>query len=199
MISGVILAAGKSTRLGRPKQLLELGGESILLHTVRNAMNSHLDQVVLVLGDSAFEIADAVGEQGQSLAINPDYELGQSTSLKLGLSTIDPEAEAVLFLLGDQPQVSAEIINAVISHFRKTGGIIVMPSYHGIRSNPVLFSRELFPEIAKVTGDQGARSVVRTHFSEVHAVEIDADPPLDVDTEEDYEKLRKLWRPVTSD
>jgi molybdenum cofactor cytidylyltransferase len=193
MISGVILAAGKSTRLGRPKQLLELGGEPVLLHTVRNATSSHLDQVVLVLGDSASEIADAIGEQGQGLAINPDYELGQSTSLKLGLSRIDPEAEAVLFLLGDQPQVSTEIINAVIAQFRKGGDRIVMPSYRGTRSNPVLFSRELFPEIAKVTGDQGARSVVRAHFSEVHAVEIDADPPLDVDTEEDYEKLRKLW------
>jgi molybdenum cofactor cytidylyltransferase len=199
MISGVILAAGKSTRLGRPKQLLELGGEPVLLHTVRNATSSHLDQVVLVLGDSASEIADAIGEQGQGLAFNPDYELGQSTSLKLGLSRIDPEAEAVMFLLGDQPQVSAEIINAVISHFRKTGGSIVMPSYHGTQSNPVLFSRELFPELAKVTGDQGARSVVRAHFSEVHAVEIDADPPLDVDTEKDYERLRKLWQTRSSD
>jgi molybdenum cofactor cytidylyltransferase len=193
MISGVILAAGKSTRLGRPKQLLELDGEPVFLHTVRSATNSHLDQVVLVLGDHAAEIADTVGDQGQSLVINPEFELGQSTSLKLGLGTIDPEAEAVLFLLGDQPQVSAEIINAVIFQFRKSGGRIVMPSYRGTRSNPVLFSRELFPELAKVTGDQGARSVVRAHYSEVHAVEIDADPPLDIDTEEDYEKLRKLW------
>jgi molybdenum cofactor cytidylyltransferase len=198
MISGVILAAGKSTRLGRPKQLLELGEEPVLLHTVRNAMSSHLDQVVLVLGDHAAEISDAIGEQGQSLAINPDYELGQSTSLKLGLSTIDPESEAVLFLLGDQPQVSADIINSVIAQFRKAGGRIVMPSYRGTRSNPVLFSRELFPALAQVMGDRGARSVVRAHFSEVRTVEVDADPPLDVDTEEDYEKLRKVWKLGTS-
>jgi molybdenum cofactor cytidylyltransferase len=191
--SGVILAAGQSKRLGTPKQLLELDGEPVLRHVVRNATGSALNQVILVLGFQAAEIIDAVGEWGQNLVINPDYASGQSSSLRLGLSVVDPEAEAVLFLLGDQPQVTAEIIDSVIDAFRKRCGRIVMPSYRGTPSNPVLFAREFFPELARVTGDEGARSVVDKHREKVFAVKIDADPPLDVDTEEDFRALAKVW------
>lgn len=193
MISGVILAAGQSRRLGEPKQLLELGGEPVLRHVVRNATGSGLDQVVLVLGFRAAEIIDAVGDWGQNVVINPDYAIGQSSSLRLGLSVVDPEAEAVLFLLGDQPQVTAEVIDSIIDAFRKGRGRIAMPSYRGSPSNPVLFGREFYPELARVTGDEGARSVVEAHQDEIFMVEVGADPPLDVDTEEDFERLREIW------
>jgi molybdenum cofactor cytidylyltransferase len=193
VISGVILAAGQSKRLGTPKQLLVLDGEPVLRHVVRNATGSALDQVILVLGFQAAEIYDAVGEWGQNLVINSDYASGQSSSLRLGLGVVDPKAEAVLFLLGDQPQVTAEIIDSVTDAFRKGCGRIVMPSYRRTPSNPVLFGREFFPELARVTGDEGARSVVEAHRDEVFTVEIDAGPPLDIDTEEDFEHLREIW------
>ena len=193
MISGVILSAGQSSRLKRPKQLLELGGEPVLRHVVRNASLSHLDQIVLVLGHEAAAIEDAVGDWGQTLAINPGFMSGQSSSLKVGLSAVDPNAEAVIFLLGDQPQVSTAVINAVVDRFRHGDARIVMPSYRGKRANPVLFAREFFPKLARITGDQGARSIVRAHPLDVATVEIDADPPLDIDTEQDYERLRAVW------
>src|SRR5690349_23912664 len=114
MISGVVLAAGGSTRLGRPKQLLPLGGVPLLAQVLRNAAASRLDDVVLVLGHEAEAIAEAVGEWGQRLAINPDFAAGQSTSLKVGLCAVPPDAEAMLVLLGDQPEIGPDIIDAVI-------------------------------------------------------------------------------------
>jgi molybdenum cofactor cytidylyltransferase len=147
----------------------------------------------LVLGYRAAEIVDAAGEWNQNIVINPDFEIGQSTSLRLGLSAVDPAAEAVLFLLGDQPQVTSQMIDTIIGSFTKGEGRIVMPSYRGRPSNPVLFAREFFSELARVTGDQGARNVLDAHRVEVQIVEIDAEPPLDIDAPEDYEKLRAIW------
>jgi molybdenum cofactor cytidylyltransferase len=186
-ISGVILAAGQSSRLGRPKQLLNLSGEPLLRRVLRNAVASELAEVVLVLGHQAEEIASAVGELGQRVVVNPDYAEGQSTSVRVGLGAIDPSAGAVVFLLGDQPQVGPQIIDSLIDRFRETGASIVMPSYGGVPANPVLFAAEIFPELAAITGDEGARSVVLRNRNRVSAVPVgDGMPPSDVDTEEDY-------------
>jgi molybdenum cofactor cytidylyltransferase len=194
MIAGIILAAGASTRLGRPKQLLDLGGRPLLSHVLAHAAASDLDEVVLVLGHDAVHIANAVGEWGQRVVINPDYAAGQSTSLRLGLQSIDPTAEAAMFLLGDQPQVAAAIINAVIHHFRATGGPIVAPTYAGARGNPVLFARRLFPDLAHIRGDTGARALLAAHPDLIQTVPVSPDPPPpDVDTEDDYRALLQAW------
>lgn len=193
-VSGVILAAGRSSRLGRPKQLLQLGGEPLLRHVVRNAVASHLSEVVLVLGHDASVIATAIGEQGQRLELNPDYESGQSSSMRLGLGTIDPNAAGVLFLLGDQPDIRPEVIDAIIERFQESGAPIVMPTYGGIPANPVLFASQMFPKLADVSGDEGARSVVRRYRNAVEYVAVSDDPPpRDVDTEDDYQQLLAHW------
>jgi molybdenum cofactor cytidylyltransferase len=189
-VSGVILAAGGSSRLGRPKQLLDLFGEPLLRHVVRNAVASHLSEVILVLGHQSNEIATAIGDWGQRVVVNPKYLDGQSTSLQVGLSEVNPAASAVMFLLGDQPQVSPEIINTVIAHFLETNASIVMPTYGGIPANPVLFSAGLFSELATASGDEGARSIIKRHRSEIERVPVSLQtPPQDVDIEEDYEAL----------
>ena len=199
MISGVILAAGRSSRLGRPKQLLPLGGLPLLAHVLRSAAASRLDEVVLVLGHEAAAIASAVGEWGQRIVVNPDYAAGQSTSLRIGLSAIDPRAEAVLFLLGDQPEVGPEVIDTLLAAYRETGGPIVQAEYSGQPGNPVLFARILFPELARVTGDEGARAVVQARPGEVVPVPAGAQPPRDVDTEADYAALRAIWEASARD
>jgi molybdenum cofactor cytidylyltransferase len=193
LISGVILAAGRSDRLGRPKQLLPVAGMPLLAHTVRHAVASSLDEVVLVLGHEAMRITDAVGEWGQRPVINPDYSSGQSASLRIGLGALDPTTEAVVFLLGDQPQVSPETIDALIRAFRATGGPIVAAEYGDRTGNPVLFGRELFPELARLTGDEGARTLVRERSATLVRVPIAAEPPRDVDTEDDYAELLRSW------
>src|SRR5215213_4333187 len=97
-VSGVILAAGRSTRLGRPKQLLLLGGEPIIRITTRNALASRLDEVILVVGAEADAVSSAVGELGQRTVMNPNFALGQSTSLLAGLAAVSPASDAVIFL-----------------------------------------------------------------------------------------------------
>ena len=194
MISGVILAAGRSSRLGRPKQLLPLAGQPLLAHTVRHAVASELDEVVLVLGHEALRIADAVGEWGQRLVINPNFASGQSSSLKVGLGALDPTTEAVLFLLGDQPQVTTETIDALLRAFRETGGPIVAAEYGGQLGNPVLFGRELFSDLARLSGDEGARVLLRSQAAKVVRVPVaNGEPPRDIDTEADYAAVLASW------
>ncbi|MGH2560093.1 MAG: nucleotidyltransferase family protein [Thermomicrobiales bacterium] len=199
MISGVILAAGGSSRLGHPKQLLDLGGQPLLAHILQNATASDLDEVLLVLGHEAARIANDVGEWGQRVVINPDYAKGQSTSVRRGLSSVNPTTEAVIFLLGDQPHVGPDIINALIREFRASGGRIVQSTYGGTRGNPVLIARELFPELARIRGDRGARDLLLTHRDEIVTVQVsDGPPPRDVDSEEDYQQLLADWHSARS-
>jgi molybdenum cofactor cytidylyltransferase len=194
-VSGVILAAGSSSRLGRPKQLLELDGEPILQIVVRSALASRLREVILVLGAHAEEIAGAVGDLGQRIVENPDFREGQSTSLRIGLSAVASRADAVLFLLGDQPEVDPAVIDRVIEAFERTNRPIVQPVYGTTPGNPVLFARAVFPELLGVAGDQGARSLIRGRLEGVEQVTVsDGRPPSDVDTDEDYQALLQRWK-----
>ena len=194
MISGIVLAAGRSSRLGRPKQLLPLAGRPLLDHVLENAVASTLDEVVLVLGHEAAAIRAAVGVRGQRVVVNPDHAAGQSTSLRAGLAAIDPQAEAALFLLGDQPGVRPAAIDALLAAYRAGSGPIVVPAYGGHRGNPILFARSLFPELAGVTGDEGARGLVRAHADRVAVVPVgEGLPPGDVDTDADYSALLAAW------
>ncbi len=193
-VGGVVLAAGKSSRLGRPKQLLELGGEPLLRHTVRNAANSNLDHVVLVLGARAAEIDAEVGYLGQRIVVNPLYDEGQSTSLRLGLQSIDLDAEAALFMLGDQPTVTPSIINELLRQFEATSAPIVQATYGNRPANPVLFARSLFSELMAIEGDEGARSVIIRHRGDIAFARFpDMQIPQDVDTMEAYQALLDSW------
>jgi molybdenum cofactor cytidylyltransferase len=129
------------------------------------------------------------------VVVNPRFAEGQSSSLRAGLAGVCPAAAAALVLLGDQPQVDAGVIRAVLAAFRAGAAPIVMPSYAGTPANPVLFARALFPEVMAVGGDQGARAVVLAHRPEVHLVHLpNRRPPFDVDTEADYAALKAIWR-----
>ena len=194
-VSGVILAAGSSRRLGRPKQLLDLGGEPLLWHTIRNAIRSGLSEVLVVLGSRAEEIRVAVGDVGQRTMVNPDFAEGQSTSLVVGMDAVSTEADAVVILLGDQPLVSPAAIDRLVEAYKGRDGEIVQAAYEGVPGNPVLFGRSLFGELTAVTGDEGARSVIKRHAEAVVRVEVgDVAEAIDVDTEADYAALVGRWR-----
>lgn len=194
MVSIVILAAGTSSRLGRPKQLLDLGGEPLLRHVVRNALASRAREVVLVLGSQAEEIAAAVGELGQRTVINPDFAEGQSTSLKAGVRAIAPNAQGMIVMLGDQPTVTPVLLNRLISAFEATGAYIVQPMYGETPGNPVLIDRDYFPELLEIEGDQGAREVIKAHRRDTYRMPWpDEPPPGDVDTEEAYQAMLVRW------
>ena len=191
MIAGIVLAAGKSSRLGRPKQLLPVHGEPLIRHTLRRVLASSLDQVMLVIGHEADEVRDTVADLEVQCVFNPDAAAGQSTSVRAGLVALPPDAEAAVFILGDQPGVDPAVIDALVTAWRTSGRPVVVPRYEDRMGNPVLFDRRVFPELAALEGDTGARPVVRAHHDsgDLQVVPVAGQAPPDVDTEADYAAL----------
>ena len=188
-VSGVILAAGGSSRLGRPKQLLAFKGRPLLDHVVQNALSSNLGEIIVVLGAERGRVRVLMDLSKVHVVENEQFAKGQSTSVVVALDNVDRGAAGVLVLLGDQPGVSADVINALVAAFDGDPQSIVMPSWRGTPANPVLFGRAYFPELRQLTGDEGARDLVKQAGDRVCLVPIDQPVPQDVDTEDDYQRL----------
>ena len=191
MIAGIVLAAGRSSRLGRPKQLLPLHGEPLIRHTLRQVLASSLDEVILVIGHKADEVRAAVTELPVECVFNADAAAGQSTSVRAGLAVLSPEVESAVFVLGDQPGLDPNVIDALVAAWRGSRSPVVAPRYEDRIGNPVLFDRRVFPELALLEGDAGARPVVRAYqdTGELQLIPVDGAGPPDVDTEADYAAL----------
>jgi molybdenum cofactor cytidylyltransferase len=190
LISGVILAAGTSSRLGRPKQLLELGGKPILQQTIDRAASSGLDEIVLVLGHEAARIRAAVRLPpfGRTV-VNPEYHSGQASSLRAALGAVDPRADAAVVLLGDQPEADPHDIGVVLDAWRAAAAPVARAVYRGTPGHPVVIARVVFGEFDAAAGDDGGRSVLAGF--EVLEVKFDAPAPTDIDTWEQYEEVRR--------
>jgi molybdenum cofactor cytidylyltransferase len=179
--------------MGRTKQLLPFRDRTILQCVVDSALASSLHRVVVVLGHQADTLLPLLNGRDVTVALNPDYRMGQSSSLKAGLRALQEETEAVLFLLGDQPLVTPEIIDRILAAHAASPGPIVIPVCEGRRGNPVLFARETFSRIEALTEDCGARPLFADYAGRILEVPV-ADPAihLDIDTEEDYRRLLRL-------
>lgn len=190
----MILAGGQSRRLGRPKQLLDLGGRPLLQRTVDHVNASVAGSTLLVLGANAEAISERLEPGRATVIVNPDWADGQSTSMRAGLAALPASVDGALFVLGDQPLVTPATFDALIAAYRETGSPIVMPTYAGQPGNPVLFDRALWPELMAVTGDQGARGVIRAHANQARRVAIDdAAQPADVDDDAAYADVVAAW------
>ena len=192
-VGAVILAAGKSSRMGEAKQLLRLGEGTILERTVENVRRASVDEVVIVLGASAAAIrkqlpAEVLG--AARVVVNPEYETGMASSLRAGLGALGSDVDAALIVLGDQPFVRPATLDRMVEEYRRTGAQIVIPTHEGTRGNPVLIGRSLFAEAMVLEGDVGCRAIFAKHPKEIVYVEVD-DPGvlLDIDNREDYERL----------
>ncbi|HEY7091776.1 MAG TPA: molybdenum cofactor cytidylyltransferase [Ktedonobacterales bacterium] len=190
-VAAIILAAGRSSRMGSHKLLLPYKGRPIVNWVLAAACASQADPIIIVLGHEAQQVDAALRAERWFLAIhNPWYVDGMSTSLKIGLAATPKDVEGAIILLGDQPLITEEIINAMVAESARDPDAIIAASYQGRRGNPVLFPRQYFAELETITGDEGGRSVLARHPQQVRLVEInDALAGVDVDTPEEYQAL----------
>lgn len=190
MIAGVVLAAGLSRRMGRPKLLLPLDGRPLIRRTVEALAAARLADLVVVIPPESDALRAALDGLSVRFAVNPAPEAGQAGSVVAGVAALAPGTTAALIALGDQPDLPHAVLSGLLERHRAAGAAIVAPRYREGRGNPVLFTAAVFPELLRLTGDQGARAIVDADAARVALVPFDLPMPRDVDTPEDYESLR---------
>ncbi|MTW19196.1 NTP transferase domain-containing protein [Rhodoplanes serenus] len=185
-LAAVVLAAGRSTRMGGPNKLLaEIGGRPLVRIAVEAALASRARPVVVVTGHQHEAVAAALAGLPVSLVHNPDHAEGLSTSVRTGIAAVPDDAEGAVVCLGDMPQVGSGLIDRLIAAFDpEKGALIVIPTIAGQRGNPVVWSRRFFPELGRLTGDVGARNLIAAYQEAVAEVAADPAAATDVDTPE---------------
>ena len=195
----MVLAAGMSRRMGTPKQLLRLAGETILEHTLKNVRASGVSEIVLVLGFAADSVEqeisiDRVKMERVKIVYNQDYQQGMGTSLRTGLAAVDARSNAALIVLADQPFVRPETLNQLIACHQESRPQIIIPMYKGFRGNPVLLDRSVFAELQSLTGDVGCRAIFGSHVESIRKLPVeDIGILLDIDSQEEYQKLERAY------
>jgi molybdenum cofactor cytidylyltransferase len=184
-VGAVVLAAGRSTRMGGPNKLLaEIGGKPLVRFVAEQALASRATPVIVVTGHERAKVEAALAGLRVRFVHNPDYAAGLSTSLKAGLPALPPEADGVIVCLGDMPQVTAVLIDRMLEAFDPArGALVVVPTIEGKRGNPVVWSRRFFPDLMTLEGDVGARHLIATYADAVAEVPLEDSAALtDVDT-----------------
>lgn len=193
MITAIVLAAGASRRFGAQKLLASLRGKPVIRWTVEHVRASSVDDVLVVVGRDRERVRAALDGLAVRFITNEQYAEGLSASLRAGVQALTADTRAALIVLGDQPTLGPSLFDALVSRYRQTGRGIVVPTYRGVRGNPVLFDASLFGELAAVRGDFGAREVIAHEPGRVEEVCFDCPMPVDVDTEEELERLAECW------
>jgi molybdenum cofactor cytidylyltransferase len=189
MITAVVLSAGESSRMGRPKALLPIDGQTFIEKIVASLRQSGREKIVVVLGHNAEAMAQKIAHLPVTVLVNSDYPRGQLSSLQVAVRHLlgDQDCRGMLVHLVDHPYIDAELVNLLIERFEASGKLIVVPRFRGKRGHPVIFARSLFDELLRAPMDQGAKAVVNAHREETLEVET-ADPGItvDIDTPELY-------------
>ena len=185
-IAALVLAAGRSTRMGGPNKLLQdLGGKALLRHAVEAAVGSHVISTHVVVGHQGAEVAKTLADLPIALVPNPDYAAGLASSLRRGLAALAADLDGVLVLLGDMPRVSSALLNRLIAAFNPLEGrSLIVPTFEGKGGNPLLIARRFFAEMQTIQGDQGARQLLSAYPEEIAEIAADSAVLLDVDTPE---------------
>ena len=188
MITGIILASGFSKRMKRDKLLMEIEGEKIIERVIKACVVSDLDEIILVYRKD--EVRKVGEKHNIKTCYNENAYLGQSEGLKLGVR--NSSNTEYMFLVGDQPFITSELINELIHEYRKSNLPILVPHYNGNRGMPMIISSIYKDEILKIVGDKGARDIVKGNMDKVKIVDIEeAKLGMDIDNEEDLRKIKK--------
>jgi molybdenum cofactor cytidylyltransferase len=188
-ISVILLAAGKSERMGRNKLLMPFEGGTVIGRTLDNLQASRAGEIVVVLGARAQEMGAAIGNRPVSLVLNPNYTRGMSTSLITGLQMVSKQAKYALVALGDQPFVTPQTYDKLIDAALNTEKGILVPVYQKQRGNPILIHAGYFPEIMHFSGDVGGRELLTQYPDDLLEVKVaDEGVIINVNTPDEYEK-----------
>jgi len=193
-IAAIVLAAGRSTRMGGPNKLLaELNGKPLVRIVTDQALASKASEVIVVTGHQADQVKAALNGLDVTWVYNPDYAQGIASSVKTGIAAVPPNADGAVICLGDMPLVGANLIDRLIESFAPDrGALIVVPSSEGRRGNPVLWSRRFFPELLTLDGDTGARHLIGKHAEAVAEISVEgAGAFLDIDTPQALDDARR--------
>ncbi len=194
MICGIVLAAGRSRRMGQPKAFLRAGAVTFLEHAVRALSQGGCELVIVVTGplddETAREIAEEAAVLDAGIAVNPHADSEQADSLRIALYALPPQTQAVVVAPVDVPDVSGALVRAVVQAWRKTGAPVAVPARDGKHGHPVLFSRGVFGELMRTDLPEGARTVVHAFADTLATVPVDT-LAADVDTPDDYRRWRE--------
>lgn len=190
--TAIILAAGPSRRLGKPKQLLPWGGPTLLGTVVAQTLEWPVDSVWVVLGSRFEEVLQSVDLGDAGVVENPEWEEGMASSLRVGLDVAsrDPSTEAALIVMGDQPGIDPVVVEALLEHRKTSDALAVVPKYRYVRGHPVLIARTLWSRLMSLEGDQGGRDLLQAHPEWVEEVIFEQLAPRDVDTSDDVRDLQ---------
>jgi molybdenum cofactor cytidylyltransferase len=186
-VTGLVLAAGGSRRLGQPKQLLPYRGRTLMDHTLDTARACGFTQLLCAVGGSAGDVLDRVDLHGLEVVANPAYGSGCSSSIAAALHAVDPRSDALVLLLGDQPGVRRQTVAALLAG--RGDAALAVCRYDDGRGHPFAFGRAAFGELAQMHGDKAVWKLLERHAADVVEVPIAGPVPIDVDTWEDYEAV----------
>ncbi|MDE0015170.1 MAG: nucleotidyltransferase family protein [Candidatus Poribacteria bacterium] len=191
-ISGILLAAGLSTRMGEPKQLLPFGESTIVETVVDNMLGAKFDEVIVIVGHRAEEIQTQLGARPIKTVFNPDYRDGMLTSAQTGVRSLE-SSDAFALMLVDQPFITSALIDQVVDAYQRTEKGIALPSYNYKRGHPVIFDEKYARDILALTSESGGvRVLFKKYGDDIHYVTVDTDNVLrDIDYREDYERALK--------
>jgi molybdenum cofactor cytidylyltransferase len=188
MIVAVVLSAGESSRMGRPKALLPIEDETFLERIVKALKRAGVGKIVVVIGHNAEEMRSQVDHLPVKILVNHQYKLGQLSSLHVAIRHIlsDPDCDGILVHLVDHPYINATLVSQMIEAFYASGKLIVRPRYQGKRGHPVILSRKLFTELLNAPIEQGAKAVVNAHAADTLEIDSDEGVTIDIDTPDEY-------------
>lgn len=187
MINAIILSAGESKRMGKPKPLLKFDDKTFVEQIISILQLSNVDRITVILGAEAEKIKNSVDFSGTHTVINKNYKKGQLSSLITGIKNIPEETEAILVCLVDNPFIIEEIVNKIVEEYKKNKHPIIIPVYQGENGHPVLFDRSLFDELINAPEDEGARFVIYNNEEKVFKLETnDKGVIIGINSPEDY-------------
>jgi molybdenum cofactor cytidylyltransferase len=189
-VAGVVLAAGTSSRMGRNKLFLRLGGSTVLRRAVATALEAGLDPVIVVLGHESDRARAELAESPCTTLVNPDYARGMNTSVSAGIAAVPGDAAGAVLMLADMPLVDSGMLRALVEQYRESGAPLVVSTYGDVLAPPILYGQALFPELRALEAEACGKRVVKRHLEQAVELSWPVSTLSDLDVPEDVDRVR---------